>query len=165
LRIWSAAASSGQEAYSVAMMLLEMGMGRFDTEIVGTDLSSQVLDRAREAKYMQFEVGRGLPTRYLMKYFERKGLEWQVLSEVRNMVRFEQMDLRHSFTHLGRFDLILCRNVLIYFDTPTKTKIVSALRDLLTPGSQLVLGCAETVINLHAEFRRTSIGQSTFYSL
>jgi chemotaxis protein methyltransferase CheR len=165
LRIWSAAASTGQEAYSIAMTLLEMGRNKAEFEIVGTDLSSQVLDRARIGKYVQFEVNRGLPAPYLMKYFSRSGLEWQIKEEIRNLVRFEQLDLRRDFRFLGNFDLVLCRNVLIYFDTDTKRKIVDSLRALLSPGAVLVLGCAETVINIHDGFHRNAIGQSTFYSL
>ncbi len=165
LRIWSAAASTGQEAYSIAMMMLEMGRNKAEFEILGTDISSQVLDRAREAKYVQFEVNRGLPTRLLMKYFTRNGLEWQLNEAVRSLVKFDQLDLRKDFRRLGNFDLILCRNVLIYFDTETKKPIVEAIRARLSPGAVVVLGCAETVINLHDGFRRNAIGQSTFYSL
>ncbi len=165
IRIWSAAASSGQEAYSIAMMMLEMGRNKTEFEILGTDISSQVLDRAREGKYVQFEVNRGLPTRLLMKYFSRSGLDWQLKEDVRSLVRFDHLDLRKDFRRLGSFDLILCRNVLIYFDTETKRPIVEAIRARLSPGAVLVLGCAETVINVHDGFRRTAIGQSTFYSL
>ena len=165
LRIWSAAASSGQEAYSIAMMLLEMGRSKAEFEIVGTDISNQVLERARAAKYVQFEVNRGLPAPCLMKYFTRSGLEWQLKDEIRSLVRFDQLDLRQNFRSMGSFDLILCRNVLIYFDTDTKRKIVEQIRSLLFPGAVLVLGCAETVINIHDGFKRNAIGQSTFYSL
>ena len=165
VRIWSAAASTGQEAYSIAMMLLEMGRSKSEFEIVGTDISTQVLDRASAGKYVQFEVNRGLPTPYLMKYFSRSALEWQIKDEIRSLVRFDQLDLRQNFRSLGNFDLILCRNVLIYFDTDTKKKIVAQIRSLMSPGAVLVLGCAETVINIHDGFKRNAIGQSTFYSL
>ncbi len=165
LRIWSAAASSGQEAYSLAMMLLEMRKTKLDVEILGTDLSTQMLDRAREGKYQQFEVTRGLPSSYLMKYFTRAGSDWQLSETVRGMVRFDQMDLRRELRGMGPFDLIMCRNVLIYFDTETKRKVVGAMSRLLYPGAILVLGCAETVINIHADFQRTAIGLSNFYSL
>jgi chemotaxis protein methyltransferase CheR len=165
LRIWSAAASSGQEAYSIAMMMLEMGRSKEEFEILGTDISSQILERACQGKYVQFEVNRGLPTPYLMKYFSRSGLDWQLKEAVRNLVRFEQLDLRKDFRRLGDFDLVLCRNVLIYFDTETKRPIVEAIRARLSPHAVLVLGCAETVINVHDGFRRNAIGQSTFYAL
>jgi chemotaxis protein methyltransferase CheR len=100
----------------------------------------------------------------LMKYFTRVGMEWQIKDEVRGMARFEQLDLRRDFRYLGNFDLILCRNVLIYFDTETKTKILDRIRGLLSPGALLALGCAETVINVHDGFQRVSLNQSTFYS-
>ena len=163
-RIWSAAASSGQEAYSIAMLLLEMGAAPGEVEIFGTDLSVQILDRARLGKYGQFEVSRGLPTNLLMKYFDRSGLQWQVKEQVRKLVRFEQLDLRKNLRLLGEFDLIMCRNVLIYFDAPTKGQILDALKARLAPGGLLALGCAETIINVHTGFRRKSISQSTFYS-
>lgn len=163
LRIWSAAASTGQEAYSIAMLLLEMGKSSRDVEILGTDLSTQVLTRARVGRYPQFDVNRGLPASCLMKYFVRSGLDWQLQDQVRSMVRFEPLDLRRDFRALGAFDLILCRNVLIYFDTPTKTKIVDLMRSLLSPGAMLALGCAETVVNIHAGFKRVAFGTSAFY--
>jgi chemotaxis protein methyltransferase CheR len=147
------------------MMMLEMGKSKAEFEILGTDLSSQVLERARIGKYGQFEVNRGLPAPLLMKYFTRSGLEWQLKEDVRSLVRFDQLDLRRDFRSLGSFDLILCRNVLIYFDTETKRNIVNMVRTLLHPGAVLVLGCAETIINIHDGFQRKAIGQSTFYSL
>jgi chemotaxis protein methyltransferase CheR len=100
-----------------------------------------------------------------MKYFSRSGLDWQLKDSVRNLVRFDQLDLRKDFRYLGDFDLVLCRNVLIYFDTETKRPIVEAIRARLSPHAVLVLGCAETVINVHDGFRRNAIGQSTFYGL
>jgi chemotaxis protein methyltransferase CheR len=165
LRIWSAAAASGQEAYSLAMMLLDMGKSRIDFEILGTDLSNQVLNRAREGKYVQFEVNRGMPAPMLLRYFTRSGLAWQIKDEVRQLVRFEQLDLRRDFRSLGTFDLVLCRNVLIYFDLQTKKEILGAIRGRLHPGSVLVLGCSETVINVHDGFERTVVNQSTFYTV
>ena len=120
LRIWSAASSSGQEAYSIAMILRELGKGPEHAEILGTDLSTQVLRRAREGRYTQAEMQRGLPSQYRDRYFVREGTEWQLCEQVRSLVRFEQMDLRREVSRLGRFDLILCRNVLIYFDTDTR---------------------------------------------
>lgn len=163
VRIWSAAASTGQEAYSIAMLLLDMGKGAEEVEILGTDLSNRVLDRGREGKYGQFEVNRGLPAASLMKYFTRSGLDWQVNDEVRKMVRFEQMDLRHNSSALGNFDLILCRNVLIYFDAPTKTKIIDLVHKTLEAEGLLALGCAETLINVHSRFKRVTFGQAAFY--
>ena len=164
LRIWSAAASSGQEAYSLAMQLLELGALPSQVEIVGTDLSEKVLERAREGKYVQFEVSRGLPSPYLLKYFTRTGLAWTVRDELRGMVRFQPIDLRKSFTSLGLFDLVLCRNVLIYFDLETKRQVLSGLRQALDPQGILALGSAETLLNLDCGLHRQVIGACTFYA-
>ena len=164
LRIWSAAASSGQEAYSLAMLLLELGAMPSQVEIVGTDLSEKVLERAREGKYVQFEVSRGLPSPYLLKYFTRTGLAWTVRDPLRGMVRFQSLDLRKSFTSLGLFDLVLCRNVLIYFDLGTKRQVLSGLRHSLHPEGILALGSAETLLNLDCGLHRQVIGTCTFYA-
>ena len=164
LRIWSAAASTGQEAYSMAMLLLEMGKGKDDVEIVATDLSRAVLERAREGRYNQFEINRGLSATHLKKHFIKTGTEWQLASTVREMVRFEQLDLRRNCRFLGNFDIILCRNVLIYFDNETKKQILTTIREALTPEGLLVLGCAETIINIHSGFQRRLIEQSSFYT-
>lgn len=164
LRIWSAASSTGQEAYSVALLLKEMGKSDSEVEIVGTDISWHALERARQASYLQFEVGRGLPLTYLKRYFHRNGNEWQLQDEVRSMVRFEQADLRRDLRRLGRFDLVLCRNVLIYFDVETKKQILVSLEPMLHYGGLLALGCAETVINLFDRVQRKTCGKATFYS-
>jgi chemotaxis protein methyltransferase CheR len=127
ITIWSAAASSGQEAYSIAMLLKEMKSVDRPVEILGTDLSDQILDRAREAKYVQFEVNRGLPAPYLVKYFKREGLGWQLKDEIRNMVKFRRFDLRQAMVALGKFDIVFCRNVLIY-TTREKLETVAVAR-------------------------------------
>jgi chemotaxis protein methyltransferase CheR len=165
LTFWSAAASSGQEAYSLAIMLLEMGLlnhGWMIT-IVGTDLSGHVLARAREARFLQIEVNRGLPAPHLVKYFTRQGLEWQLKDQVRSMVRFEKFDLRQSPAGLGTFDVIFCRNVLIYFDMPTKKKILGGLRSALRDDGSLLLGGAEAILDLDGSFGRQVVGQATVY--
>ncbi|MGI4758561.1 MAG: CheR family methyltransferase [Janthinobacterium lividum] len=164
LRIWSAAASSGQEAYTLAMLMLDMGRSSADVEIVGTDLATHVLERARTGRYGQFEVGRGLPGNYLMKYFARSGMEWEVKSSVKSLVRFQQLDLRKDLRHMGTFDLILCRNVLIYFDSATKSSILGALRQQLAPSGMLALGCAETIMGLHSGYRRKAVQQAALYT-
>lgn len=165
LRIWSAASSTGQEAYSLAMMLLEMGVSDRQVEIVGTDLAESVLERARHGKYVQFEVSRGLPMKYLSTYFSKAGMDWQLSRDVLNMARFQQLDLRGSFHDVGRCDLVLCRNVLIYFSVETKRSILAAIREVLAPGGLLVLGCAETVIGVDDSFERKVVGGSTFYAI
>ncbi len=163
LSIWSAAASSGQEAYSLAILLLEMGLAGWTLRILGTDLNSKILDQARAGRYIQLEVSRGLPAKYLVKYFQRAGLEWQVKDEVRRMVEFQTFDLRQNMRSLGSFDLTLCRNVLIYFDVKTKKQILGEIRDVLNPKGLLLLGSAETTINLDDRFLRRAIGSSIFY--
>jgi chemotaxis protein methyltransferase CheR len=163
LTIWSAAASSGQEAYSIAMLLKELpGVDR-PVEILGTDLSEQILDRAREAKYVQFEVNRGLPASYLVKYFKRDGLDWQLKDEIRSMVRFRRFDLRQPMASLGKFDIVFCRNVLIYFDVETKIKILNQIMTVLNPGGYLFLGGAETTLNLQGSFERVPLGTTVAY--
>jgi chemotaxis protein methyltransferase CheR len=168
LTIWSAAASSGQEAYSIAMLLQELKpalpvLANLPVDILGTDLSEQILNRAREAKYVQFEVNRGLPAPYLVKYFQRTGLDWQLKEDIRNMVRFRRFDLRQPMAALGKFDIVFCRNVLIYFDVETKIKILNQLHSVLNPGGFLLLGGAETVLNLQGKFERVAIGTTAAY--
>jgi chemotaxis protein methyltransferase CheR len=163
LRFWSAASSSGQEPYSLAMLLLEMGLGNWQIEILGTDLSGQILERARTGKFMQIEVNRGLPAPYLIKYFRREGLDWQLKDEVLKMVKFQRFDLRQSMSGLGPFDVVFCRNVLIYFDVETKKTILAKIRSTIVPGGHLILGGAETTLNLDDNFKRTQVGQAIFY--
>jgi chemotaxis protein methyltransferase CheR len=164
LRIWSAASSTGQEAYSLAMLLLESGISSKQVEIIGTDLAENVIEKARNGRYAQFEVNRGLPMKYLSTYFTKAGVDWQLCREVLGMVRFHQLDLRDSYHALGYCDLILCRNVLIYFSVETKRAILASMRAALTPGGLLVLGCAETVIGVDDSFERKVLGSSTFYA-
>jgi chemotaxis protein methyltransferase CheR len=163
LSIWSAAASSGQEAYSIGMMLLELGMASWQIDILGTDLSHQIIERARIGRYAQIEVNRGLPAPYLVKYFKRHGLEWEVCDPVRRMVRFQQADLRQIPRLFGPFDLVLCRNVLIYFDIETKRKILQSIRPMMAPRGILLLGGAETLLNLDAGFERKLAGPAVYY--
>lgn len=163
VRIWSAASSTGQEAYSIALLLSEMGKTRHDVEIVGTDISWRALERAKQGRYLQFEVSRGLLEDQVKKYFVKVGNEWQLKDEIRSMVHFEQADLRRDLRRLGRFDLIFCRNVLIYFDVETKRQIIGSLEPMLNEGGALVLGCAETVINLFDRLQRKQVAKATFY--
>jgi chemotaxis protein methyltransferase CheR len=163
MSFWSAASSSGQEAYSLAMMLLEMGLGDWRIKIQGTDLSSQMADRASAGRYMQIEVNRGLPVGYLVKYFTRVGLEWQLKDEVRRMVDFSTCDLRQSMSARGPFDVVFCRNVLIYFDVEAKRKILEEIFGTLFRGGYLLLGGSETTLNLTNRFERRIIGQTVLY--
>ena len=163
LRFWSAAASTGQEAYSLAMLLIEAGLSGWDIQILGTDFSSKVLDRARSGNYQQIEVNRGLPAALLVKYFRRRDAEWQLSDAVRKMVNFESIDLRASLRALGPFDLVFCRNVMIYFDAETKKKIMKELHGTLFRGGWLLLGGVETAFGFEESFDRQTMGNATAY--
>jgi chemotaxis protein methyltransferase CheR len=163
MSFWSAASSTGQEAYSLAMMLLEMGLGGWKIKIQGTDLSTQMAERARTARYLQIEVNRGLPVGYLVKYFTRVGLEWQLKDEVRRMVDFSTFDLRQSMSARGPYDVVFCRNVLIYFDVEAKRKILDEIHGTLFRGGHLLLGGSETTLNLTNRFERRILGQTVLY--
>jgi chemotaxis protein methyltransferase CheR len=158
IRVWCAAASTGQEPYSLAMILKENAhlLPGVTVEILATDIAAHVLDRAREGIYSAFEVQRGLPIQYLLKYFEQKGDQWQIRPEIRAMVQFRQFNLLQSFAGLGTFDIIFCRNVLIYFDIPTKADVLSRMAKVLAPDGYLVLGAAETVMGISDAFRSAS---------
>lgn len=164
LRCWSAAASTGQEAYSLAMLLLEEGFGDWNIQILGTDFSSPVVERARAGRYQQIEVNRGLPAALLVKHFRRAGVDWQLADAVRGLVRFETIDLRKSLRSLGPFDLVFCRNVLIYFDTETKMQILREVHGTLFRGGWLLLGGAETAFGLEHLFERQTAGSATVYT-
>jgi chemotaxis protein methyltransferase CheR len=155
IRIWCAAASTGQEPYSLAMILKEMGLqvaGR-PIEIVATEFSTQVLEKAKSGIFSQFEVQRGLPIQLLIKYFDQVGDTWQINPDVRAMVQFRPFNLLHDFTHLGAFDLVFCRNVLIYFDPETKTRVLDRIARIMAHDGYLVLGAAETVVGLSDSFK------------
>ena len=162
LRIWSVC-SSGQEPYSLAMLLLEAGYADWKLDILGTDLSARILDRAAAGRYLQIEMNRGMPAPLLVKYFQRSGLDWQIRDEVRRLVRFAPFDLRQSMAGRGPFDFVLCRNVLIYFDMPTRKKILAALCSTLAPGGYLLLGASETTFNLDNSFVRKTIRNTVAY--
>jgi len=155
IRIWCAAASSGQEPYSLAMTIKEMGavLDGFRIEILATDISNEVLQKATAGVYSQFEVQRGLPIQLLLKYFTQVGEAWQIAPQIRAMVQFRPLNLLTDFSRLGTFDLIICRNVLIYFDQPTKTDVLDRLARVMAPGGYLILGAAETTIGLTHAFK------------
>ena len=163
LRFWSAASSSGQEAHSLAMALIEMGLAQWDIKILGTDFSKQMVERARSGQYSQLEVNRGLPAPYLVRFFTRNGLQWQIKDEVKRGVCFEQLDLRQKLNTYGPFDIVFCRNVLIYFDVQTKQQILKEIRGTLFRGGHLILGSAETVLNLDSSFERRPLARASFY--
>ena len=165
LRFWSAAASTGQEAYSLGMLLLDLGIGGWNVQISATDLNDVVLEKAKQGKYLQIEVNRGLAAPQLLRYFNRIGQEWQIKDEVRRLVNFETLDLRRSLSARGPYDIIFCRNVLIYFDLDTKRRILSELRKALYRGGYLLLGGAETTLNVDDQFRRVEMCGATLYQV
>jgi chemotaxis protein methyltransferase CheR len=158
LRVWSAASSSGQEAYSLAMIVAEASavpngvLGGRKVEIVGTDIARDQLTRAREGVYSQFEVQRGLPVQLLMRYFRKEDSNWRIADGIRAMAQFREYNLLSELRPLGRFDIVFCRNVLIYFDQPTKTRVLEAIAGLMPPDGLLYLGGAETVLGITSRF-------------
>ncbi len=154
LRVWSAAASTGQEAYSIAMLVAEnrATLGGREVEILGTDISREALARAREGAYTQFEIQRGLPMQLLAKYFRKDGARWQLSDAIRNMATFREWNLLTDLRALGQFDLVFCRNVLIYFDQVTKARALEAISRQLAPDGLLYLGGAETVLGITDRF-------------
>jgi chemotaxis protein methyltransferase CheR len=165
IRVWCAAASSGQEPYSLAMCFKEMcfkemgfkemgaSLAGWRIDILATDISAEVLEKAKAAVYSQFEVQRGLPIQLLIKYFTQVGDCWQLSPEIRAMVQFRPFNLLHDFAPLGMFDLVFCRNVLIYFDQESKVAVLDRLARQIDPDGYLVLGAAETVVGLSERFR------------
>jgi chemotaxis protein methyltransferase CheR len=155
IRIWCAACATGQEPYTLAICLKEMGkeLKGWRVEIVATDLSTEVLEKAKSGIYTQFEVQRGLPSLLLIKYFSQTGELWQIAPELRGMVKFMPLNLLHDFSHLGVFDVVFCRNVLIYFDQQTKTDVLDRVAAVTDRHGYLVLGGAETVVGLTERFR------------
>ncbi|MBO9507758.1 protein-glutamate O-methyltransferase CheR [Thalassospira sp. A3_1] len=155
LRIWCAAASSGQEPYSLAMILDEFKtqLSGWRVEIIGTDISREILTKARAGLYSQFEVQRGLPIQLLVKYFQKKEDQWQISQEIRSKVQYKEFNLLDDFRPLGQFDIVYCRNVLIYFDQPTKTDVLARISALMPDDGFLFLGGAETVLGISDKFK------------
>jgi chemotaxis protein methyltransferase CheR len=155
IRIWCTAASTGQEPYSLAMILQEMGaqLAGFRIEILATDLSGEVLERAKAGVYSPFEVQRGLPIQQLVRFFVQAGERWQIAPELRAMVQFRPLNLLNDFSPLGSFDVVFCRNVLIYLDQPTKIGVLNRLARQMPADGFLALGAAETVVGLTDAFK------------
>jgi chemotaxis protein methyltransferase CheR len=155
MRIWCAAASSGQEPYSLAMVLKDMSatLAGWRIDILATDLSAEVLEKAKAGLYSQFEVQRGLPIQLLIKYFTQVGDCWQLSPEIRSMVQFRPFNLLNDFGPLGTFDVVFCRNVLIYFDQDMKVVVLDRLARQIERDGYLVLGAAETVVGLTEQFK------------
>jgi chemotaxis protein methyltransferase CheR len=155
IRIWCTACATGQEPYSLAMALKGMGaaLAGFKVQILATDLCAEVLERAQAGIYSQFEVQRGLPIQQLVKFFVPAGERWQITPEIRAMVQFRTLNLLADFKPLGAFDVVFCRNVLIYFDQPTKTAVLERIARQMPDDGFLVLGAAETVVGLSESFK------------
>lgn len=155
LRIWAAASSTGQEPYSIVMTLLDTVTNHesWRMEILGTDLSDSALAQARKGEFNQFEIQRGMPIQLLMKHFKQDGQVWRINDKIRNMVKFENFNLLDSMDKFGTFDVIFCRNVLIYFDEPTKKKILQNMIKRLAPDGYLFLGGSETAFGLCPELK------------
>jgi chemotaxis protein methyltransferase CheR len=165
IRIWCAACSTGQEPYSLAMLLDEEShrLSGWHIEVFATDLSRSVINTAKQGVYSQFEIQRGLPIAQLLRYFRQEGERWRISEHLRSRVRFGEFNLLTDFAPLGQFDVIFCRNVLIYFDIAAKTDVLNRMAKALAPDGFFVMGAAETVIGLtdalvpHAEHRSISV--------
>ena len=155
LRIWCAAASSGQEPYSIAMVLKELGpkLAGWRIDIVGTDISKPILDKAQAGKYSQFEVQRGMPIQLLMKYFDKVDESWVIKDDIKKMVQYKYWNLLDDLSGLGGYDIVFCRNVLIYFDAETKGKVLERIAQLMPADGMLFLGGAETVLGVTDKFK------------
>lgn len=165
LRVWCAACSTGQEPYSVAMILKEYfpNLAGWNVSILATDLSLQVLKKAREGEYNQIEINRGLPSQFQTKYFERRGLNFRVKDEIRSMIDFRPINLIESWPVLPMMDIVFMRNVLIYFDVPTKKAVLARARGQLADDGYLFLGGSETTHNLDDGLVRTEIERTGVY--
>ncbi|MFQ5954397.1 MAG: CheR family methyltransferase [Kiloniellales bacterium] len=166
IRIWSAACSSGQEPYSICMVLKEQGrkLDGWRVDVVATDLSREMLEKAKTGLYTQFEVQRGLPITLIVKYFERAGDRWRIDASIRAMVKFQEFNLLHDPRPLGRFDVVFCRNVLMHFGQATKRKVLEGIAGLLPPDGVLCLGASETVLGVTNRFHPIP-GQRGLYGL
>lgn len=154
VRIWCAASSTGQEPYSIAMSLKEQAakVAGWNFEILGTDISKTVLAKASSGEYTQFEVQRGLPIKLLLKYFTQQGENWVLNEDIRKMVKYQEGNLLASFSNIGKFDIVFCRNVLIYFDLETKKQVLEKIAMQMDRDSYLLLGAAETVMGVCDKF-------------
>jgi len=163
-RVWCAACSSGQEPYSLAMILAEEAarLSGWRPEIIATDISHTVLARAAEGRYTQFEVQRGLPVTKLIKYFKQDEETWQINSDIRDMVQFRQFNLLESSYKLGDFDVVFCRNVLIYFDLETKTTVMTKISKSLAEDGVLFLGSSESTIGITKDFWPVKAGRGVY---
>jgi chemotaxis protein methyltransferase CheR len=166
IRIWAGACSSGQEPYSIIMTALDTPeLAGWKIELVATDLSEEMLTRARKGEYSQLEVNRGLPATTMVRYFERAGLNWRINQSIRERVEFRQLNLTRPFPPMGRFDVVFLRNVLIYFDLPTKRDVLKRVRQVMAPDGHLFLGAAEMTMGVDDAWERVPAGRSSVYRI
>jgi chemotaxis protein methyltransferase CheR len=165
LRVWSAACSSGQEPYSLAITLRQFLPAGWSYEIVATDISTEMIKRAEAGVFSQVEVNRGLPANALLHNFERDGAHWKVSPALRQNVTFQRLNLAAPLPPIGTFDLVFLRNVLIYFDVETKNDVLSRISKHLRPDGYLFLGAAETTIGVNDNYERTAVGRAAAYRL
>ncbi len=165
LSIWCAASSCGQEPYSLAILLQEHfpQLANWNVRIVATDLSDEMLAKARAGKYSHFEVNRGLTAKLLMNHFTRQGTEWIVNEEVRRLIEFRKLNLTQPWPYMAACDIVFIRNVLIYFDQPTKQSILERVLKVLCPDGFLFVGASETLLDLNLPVRREEINPTVVY--
>ncbi|MDF1602346.1 protein-glutamate O-methyltransferase CheR [Nocardioides sp. YIM 152315] len=166
IRIWAGACSSGQEPYSIVMTALDTPeLAGWRVEVVATDLSDEMLDRARKGEYSQLEVNRGLPATTMVRHFERSGLSWRINQSIRDRVEFRHLNLTRPLPPMGRFDVVFLRNVLIYFDLPTKRDVLKRVRQVMAPDGHLFLGAAEMTMGVDDAWERVPAGRSSVYRI
>jgi chemotaxis protein methyltransferase CheR len=165
LRIWSAACSSGQEPYTIAMILQDALPAGWNYELVASDISTEMLAKAEAGRFSQLEINRGLPAQLLVRHFQRAGTEWQVAQELRQRISFRKMNLAAPLPPMPQFDVIFLRNVLIYFDLATKRSVLARISSLIRPGGWLFLGAAETTLGIHDGFERIVTGRTSAYRM
>ena len=167
LTMWCGACSSGQEPYTIMMILNQHfpQLSTWKTQFIATDISNKILNKAREGKYSQLEINRGLPAPMLLKFFKKQGLEWQIKPEFRNSITFKQLNLIERWPPMPKLDIIFLRNVLIYFDVPTKRKILGQIKELLRPDGYLFLGAAEMPMSVDKAFERVNAARAGCYKI
>jgi len=165
LRIWSAASSTGQEIYSIAIVLQEVisDLKKHRVSLIATDISDVVLEIAKAGRYNKFEVSRGLTKQQLEKYFIEKDQYWQLKNEIREMVRFQKFNLMQSLTGLGKFDIVFCRNVAIYFPLEDRKKLFDRIADVIVPDGYLFIGASEFLTGISDRFKAVRQGKTIYY--